>query len=170
MKNNLLLFLSLLFFIACENNRQENNSKYLRHVGDIKHDPKLDDENFVACRESMATQYFAFGEHLPYEGEKYEIEKTFFEKYKTPENSTENGLIRIRFLVNCKGEAGRFRLLAMDDNYQGKVFDKKITDQLMNLTKSLKGWRVMASKTDPRDYYVYLIFKIRNGELMEIMP
>ncbi|MEO1262387.1 MAG: hypothetical protein AAFZ15_26510 [Bacteroidota bacterium] len=170
MKKCLFIIFTLLVFISCEKNKQENKSRYLRHVGDIEHDSNIDDEDFIVCNESTATQYFAFGEHLPYEGEKYEIEKIFFEKYKTPENSTENGLVRIRFVVNCKGEAGRFRLMAMNDDYQEKKFDNKITGQLMALTKGLDGWRVMVSKSDPRDYYVYLIFKIRNGELVDIMP
>ena len=107
---------------------------------------------------------------MPYEGEKYEIKKVFFEKYKAPENSKESGLVRIRFVVNCEGKPGLFRMQGMDENYEEKVFNKNITDQLMRLTKSLTGWRVMGAKENKSDYYVYLIFKIRNGELIEIMP
>lgn len=158
-------------FTSCKTQSPSNKeSKYLRHVGDIKHDPILDGI-FEVCNEVLAVQYYAFGQNLPYEGDKYEIEKAFNGKYKTPENSNESGLVRIRFMVNCKGESGRFRMMAMDENYNEKIFDNKIADQLMEITKGLKGWRQMNGKNGkPRDYYVYLVFKIRDGEVVQIMP
>ena len=168
----LFIFLSffMIGFLSCQKNNSKKESKYLRWVGDIEHDPQLDADTFKVCKEYRALQYFAFGENLPYKGEKHESEKIFFEKYNSDNMPDESGLIRIRFIVNCEGNAGRFRLIAMNENYEEKTFAPSITDQLMKITKSLTGWRAMTDKGSPRDYYAYLIFKIKNGELIEIMP
>ena len=80
-------------------------------------------------------------------------------------------MIRIRFVVNCEGKTGRFRLMASDLKYQPKKFDKKITSQLMEISKNLTGW--LPKKTDKGkliDYYQYLIFKIKDGKIKRILP
>ena len=63
----------------------------------------------------------------------------------------------------------------MDEKYQEKVFDKLITNQLLLISKSLKGWipKNFTSKTNEvfnYDYYQYLIFKIKDGQITEILP
>ncbi|MGL4629975.1 MAG: hypothetical protein ACRCVT_02120 [Leadbetterella sp.] len=80
-------------------------------------------------------------------------------------------MIRIRFIVNYKGQTDRFRLIAMDENYKEKVFASSITEQLVKITKSLKGWGLMKyDSTHTFDYYQYLIFKMENGQIKEILP
>jgi hypothetical protein len=58
----------------------------------------------------------------------------------------------------------------MDENYNEKVFAKSITEQLMRITKNLIGWQGKKYNEKEIDYYQYLIFKIENGQLKEILP
>jgi len=58
----------------------------------------------------------------------------------------------------------------MNENYEPKTFDKSITKQLLEITKSLTGWKILPDEQSPEDYYQYLIFKINDGQLIEIMP
>jgi hypothetical protein len=58
----------------------------------------------------------------------------------------------------------------MDENYNAKILSRSITDQLLNITKKLKGWKVKKNKEKEIDYYQYLIFKIENGHLKERLP
>jgi hypothetical protein len=58
----------------------------------------------------------------------------------------------------------------MNENYEEKVFDKSITEQLMSISKYLKGWKGKKYREKEIDYYQYLIFKIENGQLKEILP
>ena len=81
-----------------------------------------------------------------------------FEKYKSEIIKNETGLIRINFVVNCKGKTDRFRLISMNENYEEKVFVPSITEQLMSITKNLKGWK--EKKYKGVDYYQYLIFNL----------
>jgi len=79
-------------------------------------------------------------------------------------------LIRIRFIVNCAGDTGRFRILGMDKDYKQKEFSPSITDQILSITKSLTGWKTKTSNGETYDYYQYLIFKIDKGQIKEILP
>lgn len=138
-------------------------------IGDIDHAPELDG-NFETCNgDSRAIQYYALAEST-YGGEKIEIEKAFEKKYDASIATKESGLIRIRFIVNCKGKSGRFRILGMDEKYNEKTFDKSITDQLLKITKELKNWKTFERNGITPDFYQYLIFKIKEGRIIEILP
>ncbi len=144
---------------------------YLRHVGDIEFDNKLDDPNFTPCfSDSLIFQYFNMSTGLQYEGEKIAID-SYFEKFYKPINSNQTGWIRIRFIVNCKGETGRFRVLQSDEDFIETTFDKKITTQLLNLTMALNRWKTINNNEgSPIDYYQYLTFKIYKGKITKILP
>lgn len=164
-----IFIISLMACAACTNSGEE--SKYLRWVGDSQFDPELDSDNFELCNnESSVRQYFHFDRGLGYKGEKEELRRIYAEAYKPPVGIDQSGMIRIRFIVNCKGETGRFRLISSDLNYKEQVFHKKITDQLLRITKSLDGWALYSMNEVSQDYYQYLIFKIDRGNLIEIMP
>lgn len=165
-----LLFGGLLFLMtSCWKDRSAN-SAYLRWVGDIEEDAALDDPDFRVCNEKNAMQYFNFSKGLPYVGEKYAIEQVFEERYDPSIAEAQSGWVRIRFIVNCEGQTGRFRIMGMDFDYNEIQLDDSITEQLMAITKSLTGWKIMPDEQYPKDYYQYLIFKIQNGQILEILP
>lgn len=137
-QKHILVLLIFLIVFGCNSNLGTDN---YRMVGDILHDPKIDNENFSLCNgDARVIQYYALGENT-YGGEKLEIRETFENYYRPEEAKKESGLIRIRFIVNCKGETGRFRVLGMDEDYQEKTFDSSVTDQLLKITKSLNNWK-----------------------------
>ena len=76
----------------------------------------------------------------------------------------------IRFIVNCQGQTGRFRVQGMSYKYNEKTFNKNLTSQLLSLTKQLDGWIIGENGGKKFDYYQYLTFKIEKGKLIEIMP
>jgi hypothetical protein len=110
------------------------------------------------------------GQGPVYAGEKSSILNTFKSKYETFSDSDQNGFIRLRFIVNCEGKTGRFRVLQSDENFEEIEFDKKIVNQLVAITKGIENWEIFYRKDDPIDYYMYLIFKIKDGQLTEILP
>jgi len=164
----LLIFVIFSFLSSCSSEKQQ--SKYLRWVGDIEGDSTLDDPAFKLCHSELITkQYFHVGQGLLYDGEMLKIRDIFHSKYKSVDIN-QSGWIRIRFIINCRGEAGRFRVIESDENYQSRAFDSKITEQLIAITKSLDGWQPLPDAQNPEDYYQYLIFKIQGGDLIEILP
>lgn len=165
-----LTLIILIPLISFSQEKDMAKSLYSNMVGDIEFNKETDKEDFELCYEKHIFQYFNNSGGFEYEGEKLAIEKEFAEKYKSENIKNETGLIRIRFVVNCKGKTDRFRLISMDENYNEKVFPRSITDQLMNITQNLKGWKVKKHKKKEIDYNQYLIFKIENGQLKEILP
>lgn len=160
------IYFLLLFPLMVNCQTEKKAIEYPKMIGDIDFNEKIDDSNFVLCKPLLITHYFVGGKGVKYEGEKIELDNTFFQRYKNQNITGETGLIRINFIVNCQGETDRFRIISMDNNYNEKIFDERITSQLFSITKNLKGWIPIENK----DYYQYLIFKIVNGNLIEIMP
>lgn len=171
-KSFLKIILLFSIFLGCQTEKNVNErEKYLRWIGDIEQNEQIDDIEFKVCNgDDKILQYFNLGEGPVYLGEKSKILQIFKSNYKPISDKKENGLIRIRFIVNCEGKAGRFRVLQSDYDYQEKEFDKKIVSQLLNATKEIESWRVFKRNEVTADYYMYLIFKITDGQLTEILP
>lgn len=147
----------------------KEKNKYLDHVGDLAFNAKIDNKDFLPCSEKFILQYYNFGENIQYNGEKRAIINTFKQNYK-PVKSKENVYVTIRFIVNCDGKTGRFRVKTMDMDYNAIVVDKNITNQLLSITKSLNGWKQGIRDGVHFDYYQYLTFKITNGAIESILP
>jgi len=167
-----LIAIYFLILSSCQSEKKiEGKQEYLRWVGDIEQNDQIDKLEFKVCNgEDKIFQYFNLGEGPVYSGEKSSILNVFKSRYKPLIDKEQNGLIRIRFVVNCEGKAGRFRVLQSDYNYQEIQFDEKIITQLADITKGIKKWKVLYRSQVPVDYYMYLIFKVTNGQLTEILP
>ena len=173
MNKKILFFNVLLITLLSQNllyGQETSEVEYPRYIGDIAANKETDKDDFELCNEERIYQYFNNLGGFEYYGGKAAVEREFYEKYKSETIKNETGLIRINFVVNCKGETDRFRLISMDEDYNEKIFAKSITEQLMSISKSLKGWKPKKLKGIDIDYYQYLIFKIEEGQIMEILP
>lgn len=168
------IFLTIITLaISCNvvENDSKNEPTYLRWVGDITYDPLKDSPEFNICNgEENVVQYFHSGMGPVYKGEKLHVLRTYKNKYKPVSDKNQNGLIRIRFIVNCEGRAGRFRVLQSDLNFVETKFNNKIISQLLEITKDIDEWVILQKDNKPVDYYYYLIFKIIDGQITEILP
>ena len=169
MKQVFLILILVTTLCSC-GQTQESTSTYPLQVGDIYFDSKLDDPNFKLCDETRVFQYYNFGKGLQYIGEKIKINEHFMAALKLNEQGNESGFLTIRFIVNCEGKTGRFRVEGMDNEYRESEFTDNVTNQLMSLTRKLDGWIIGEYDGKAYDYYQYLTFKIENGLLIEIMP
>lgn len=160
------LLFSSLFLISC----RQIPAQETRWIDDIVPDSMLDNPDFKICNTNeQIIQYFNDGNGIQYQGGKPIIDSLFFNIFHSVKVN-QSGFIRIRFVVNCFGETGRFRLLGSDLNYQPYQFTPEITEQLTQITKSMDGWQPKTWKGMKVDYYQYLIFKIENGKLTHILP
>ncbi|MEM0993429.1 MAG: hypothetical protein AAF847_10080 [Bacteroidota bacterium] len=161
---------ALLLSVNCQTGGQLDKSPdtFLQSADEILYDSTIDDPDYRVCG-NYIYQYFNDGGGLIYEGEKHALIETFEDQYVPPENAQDSGLVRIRFVVNCQGKSGRFRILT-GNNYQAANLSTSITDQLLSITKMLDGWKVKQLNGKTIDYYQYLIFKIEAGKIVEILP
>ncbi len=163
-----LIFI-LLQIISCSH-ESVPPPKYLRWVGDIAYDPKTDKADFQLCTPDDIKQYHNFGFGFLYKGEKIGLEEEIKSQYNEQNAAAQSGWLRIRFVVNCRGETDRFRIIGMDNNKAAFTFDKSISEQLLSICKSLNGWLILPDQDAPKDYYMYLSFKLENGKIKEILP
>ncbi|ELR73228.1 hypothetical protein C900_04739 [Fulvivirga imtechensis AK7] len=106
-----------------------------------------------------------------YNGGLYHINKIVSASYRAPENSAESGLIRMRFIVNCEGKAGKFEMLELDNDYKKKEFDPAISSQIFEITERLQDWKPGRDEHgQPIDTYRLLTFRINNGKIIDIFP
>ena len=144
------------------------------HVGDIDFDPMTDNSDFKICGPRIF-QYYNF-EKGNFSLDKRIIRQHFVDKFKGIENGDDqNGAIIIRFIVNCEGETDRFRIFQIDTEMKETQFNEALTDQLLTLTRELKGWKPgefqkIRDREGKFAFYQYLTFKIRSGEIVDILP
>lgn len=82
----------------------------------------------------------------------------------------ESGYLTFRFVVNCKGEAGWFVLEQAGLDYRKKVFDQQTIRHLSGIVAGLKAWHPTVFRGKPQDAYCYLTFKLKDGEIVDLLP
>jgi hypothetical protein len=84
----------------------------------------------------------------------------------------QSGLVRLRFVVNCTGQAGRWELLELDENYQRRAFNPQITKQLLDICQTkLTDWEPgMDDDGQLRDTVCLLTFRLKDGRITDIFP
>ena len=164
---------------------QNNYFDTRNSVGEISFDPTIDNPTFELIDEKSILPYNTIcGFHI--KGERYGVLKYFFEKFKSDTIKGVTGYITIRFIVNHKGHTDRFRVFEMDSTYKPYNFPSNIRDSLLFLTKNLEGWnstldyklhnyqsiKIECDSTlkYAYDYYQYILFKIKDGQIETILP
>jgi hypothetical protein len=168
MKSFTFVLVSMLCIFACAQTK-EPTQQYPAHVGDIAHNEKLDDVNFDVCNEGQVYQYYNFGRSVQYKGEKRAIDN-HFKKERIKGTAEDSGFITIRFIVNCEGKTGRFRVQSMDKDFKETQFSSALANTLLEKVKAMDGWIAAQHEGRTFDYYQYLTFKFDRGHLIEIMP
>jgi hypothetical protein len=169
MKQIFLLAVLLPSLVSCGQAPQQS-VVYPTHVGDISFNEKTDDPEFKPCNSERVFQYYNFGKGFQYKGEKIAINEYFRSEFSALKKYNDTGFLTIRFIVNCEGKTGWFRIQQMGDDYKEKKFNKNLVEEILELTKKMDGWIPAEYESTKMDYYQYLTFKFQNGKLIEIMP
>ena len=142
----------------------------VQRIGYIALDAALDDPAFKLCAPNYVWIYSPFN-GVGYKGEKPALVNAFKSQFRPIEDPISNGYITIRFMVNCEGKSGRFRLTQIDEEYalSGNI-DSGVVDQILEITKSLDGWQRNYYEGTYYDYHQYLTFKIKKGNIIEYLP
>ena len=82
----------------------------------------------------------------------------------------QEGYLTYRFVVNCEGKAGRFVTEEADLDYNRVEFSSDLRIHLLEMLLGVPLWKNLTVRGEPRDAYVYVTFKIRDDEIVEILP
>lgn len=125
-------------------------------------------DNFNVCDEDNIYQYYN-PERATYSKGKYGIRKHIMSNYKN-KNYSDSGYLNFRFVINCKGETGRYVIHENNLNLEPTTFNEDLKNQLFKLTSELKKWNPNFSHQKFRDSYMYISYRIENGKITEILP
>ena len=165
----------LFFFFSCNSEKAISKKSYPQAIGDINYNESLDGD-FLRCGtipgdtpNSFMNSYYGTG-GLRYKGEMVAIKEHILAHYQSPKIKNQTGFITVRFLVNCKGTSGMFRVMSNDFDLVEFKFSEQITKQILQAVKTLKDWQPLAYHGKTYDYYQYLTIKIIDSEIKEITP
>jgi len=164
LKNKLNIFLLVSFLLAVSITVWLDY-KVKDNVGDIAFNDKIDNPDFKVCNENNIFQYYSSKSN--YQNGRKEIEKELHETIKelTFEKS---GLITFRFIINCNGETGRFRLKGVNTELKDTKFDSEKLQILQNAVQNLKNWRIVTYNNKTNDSYFVLNFKVEQCKITDV--
>ncbi|MEM1340359.1 MAG: hypothetical protein AAF634_12510 [Bacteroidota bacterium] len=125
-------------------------------------------KGFKACNENSIAQYYN-PERATYSKGKNGLRKFIMSNYIN-KGYSDSGYLNIRFVINCKGAAGRYIIHENTLDLEPTELDKDMTNQLFALTRQLKDWNPVFFRGKNRDAYMYLSYRIENGEIVAILP
>ncbi|SEL54284.1 hypothetical protein [Parapedobacter koreensis] len=138
-------------------------------VGHITFDPALDNPDFTLCGGTIQENYAVSG---GYQGGRKRLLQLLEIKPLAKQRAIpiKTGYITVRFVVNCRGEVDRFRVLQIDRIYKPTIFDPAFVAAILTFTKALDDWIPGQYQGSSYDYFQQLTFKINDGQVVDILP
>lgn len=82
-----------------------------------------------------------------------------------------SGYLTFRFVVDCAGQRQpRVQVLQTTAQYQPTHFDKALVEALYAYFQTLTEWRAGALQSAPVNYLAYLTFKLKDGNVVAVVP
>lgn len=85
--------------------------------------------------------------------------------------SVGSGYVTFRFVVDCAGHRQpRVQVLQTDAQYQPYHFRPELVEALYAYFQTLADWRVGSVQNTPVNYIAYLTFKLKDGNVVAVVP
>ena len=155
-------------------NRKRSISKRVPEIIYLERIEYIDPNNseqlieFSICDSNNISQYYN-PEGTSYKGEKVNLKSIIKKKYIN-KNYKDSGYLNIRFIVNCHGFAGNYLIHENDLNLSPYKLNEGMVKQLLEITKTLQNWNPNIIGGKNYDSYMYISYRIENGEITEILP
>ena len=144
-----------------------NVAAFAQNVGDISFDPETDNHEFQLCNPNWVLQTYQLKSHA--DETPLVIDREIRTKFiPRDEWKSENGIITVRFVVNCNGQADRFRLTEMTFDLQEKKFNESLRAHILQIAKNIQ-WPARRTRQQTADYYHYFNLRIIDGQIKDII-
>lgn len=168
----LLLLAGIAFgylYYKYEGRYKVNKEKYTNYIGHLPY--ATETSKFELCDENRIVGWFASAAtYFPiYKGSKSTFKEYILQNFETV-NQNDNGFLNLRFIINCKGEVGRMEINELDTDYQSTLLSPNLVNQIVTLSSRKENWTSPIIEDVTLDSYMYLIYKIENGKITEILP
>ncbi len=83
-----------------------------------------------------------------------------------------SGYVTFHFYIDCKGTMSRVLVQQTDENYKSFHFQKEFVNDLYSYLKTMHEWKKKLEIQNPKNinYIAFISFKIKNGEIVNIIP
>jgi hypothetical protein len=125
---------------------------------------------FSKCFEGYQGEYY-FGDDVTYIHGNDSIKNRFNNGF--PSTEKKEGYVIVHFNVNCRRQVGDFGLIQMGFDFQANQFSEPTISYLIREIKKLKDWTSPQSSYDwmhYEDVHAFLMFKIKNGQIIDVSP
>lgn len=145
----------------------------VKRIGYIDPQSVLDPEtDFQPCgsHDAVADYYNGQRDRAQYKGGKKAIWALTKKHLQQDLLFRESGYLTLRFIINCKGEAGWFTMEEADLDFQPKKFPSETIQHFFEILYDNPDWEPVILRGEASDAYTYITFKLKHGELIEILP
>ena len=146
-----------------------NEEKYPHYIGYINQEETLLNDIYTLCDKDTIYKVHHGAPKDAFQGSKKRFRETILSAYKN-KGYSDSGYLNFRFLINCEGKAGWFEIIEMNLDLEETNLNDDMVSQLLKHTANPKHWAIYTYKDTPRDYYMYISYRIENGEITEILP
>jgi len=130
-----------------------------------------DNSNFKICqKEIQIKDYYNCENQGQIKGGKGTWKRILKKELDPQKLKNESGYLTFRFVINCEGETGRFITEEADLDFQKKKFDKETISHFFEIVAKQKDWVACNARGASYDSYAYVTFKLKDGNVIEILP
>jgi len=136
-------------------------------VGYIPYNSEGDNKNFIVCD---STNIASGRNRIQYASGTLKLNEEILSNfvYKEEYNSF-NGFVVIRFLVNCKGETGRYRAEALNYDFSSANSPGSLLSSTINIIKDLDSWTKSTQKDITTEYSKYINLRFKDGQIQNVL-
>lgn len=145
-----------------------DTEKYAHPVGYI--DPSnviQPNKDFELCGNGRLIGFYQSAAPKIYKGTKLMFRKSILSNFKN-NGFKDSGMLNLRFHINCNGQVGNIEINELNNDFEKTDFTQGLVDQIIKLVSQKAHWETFAG--GDHNYYMYLNFKIEDGDIIEIIP
>ncbi|MDH7446415.1 hypothetical protein [Aquimarina sp. 2201CG14-23] len=144
-----------------------NKEKYPQYIGKIDAEKAIKSKGFELCSGGKIRGYYHSAAPAIYKGSKLSFKNKILDSFNK-NGYNDYGYLNLRFNVNCKGETGNVIVSELNTDLEPATLDQNLVNELFNLSVQSENWQI--TNEEDVNYYIYLLFKIEDGKVTEILP
>ncbi|SDY96576.1 hypothetical protein SAMN04488069_1234 [Hymenobacter psychrophilus] len=155
--------------VARSQNTVPTGSSSFSDVGAIAYDSDVDRQKFCLCNADNIAQYYQVTPvyRAGPEAMKAQLRSLIGESRAFGPAS---GIVTVRFLINCHGAPGRFRVSQVDEHYMPCTFPPALVARIKGAVQQLLYWKPGTARGKAYDSYYFLSFRLKRGTITQIFP